>query len=125
MSEKTNSSAEAIDAAIVAHRAWVARFRSVMSGISTEKFDAVDIRNDRVCVFGKWLHADPECFGDPQVLNDIKTQHKYFHEIASQIAVMIRQGFPRDQVDLYMAEFDEMSKQLITQLMHIKSSLQD
>lgn len=125
MSEKSGPSITAIDAAIIAHRAWVARFRSVITGISTEEFDPQEIRNDRICAFGQWLHANPDCCGDANALEDLMNRHKHFHEIAGQIAVMIRQHFPRDQIDDYMTEFDAMSKQLTNQLMQARSSRPD
>lgn len=125
MTDQNTTSTQALDAAIVSHHAWVARFRSTISGISTETFDAEEISDDRRCAFGQWLHAGPDYFGDAWMLDDIKSRHKYFHEIAAQIAVMLQRGYPRDQVDAYMTEFDAMSKQLVAELMRAKSALRD
>jgi methyl-accepting chemotaxis protein len=113
---------EEIDKAIVAHRAWVTRFRNIIEGISRERFDPVDLRNDTICAFGRWLHGEPAPIADAAALTEIKVEHRHFHEIAAQIAIMLHQEFPRDEIDAYMTEFDAMSKRLIDRLLLLKAA---
>ena len=112
-----------IESAISSHQAWVARFRSILSGISTEKIDFDVARDDTRCAFGQWLHSDAAQFDNPVSHERVKALHRSFHEIAGDITVMIRDNRDRADVDAYMVEFDNLSKQLVGLLRTMKSNL--
>jgi hypothetical protein len=112
-----------IESAIASHQAWVARFRSILSGISTEKIDPDVARDDLRCAFGQWLHSETARFDNPVSHERVKALHRAFHEIAGEITVMIRDNHERAGIDAYMIEFDNLSKQLVGLLRTMKSNL--
>jgi hypothetical protein len=108
--------------AIAAHHTWVTRFQNALKGTNREPLDPTLIRDDKRCQFGQWLYANPEAFSDTDTYKQIKDMHKAFHETASEIAVMIRQQYQRESIDIYMEAFHGMSKQLVTTLQAAKSA---
>ena len=112
---------ETIDAAILAHRNWVARFNTKRSGISTEVFDLNKAGDDSGCEFGKWLNSDSalQHLG-PQSHARIKALHATFHEIAGDLAGRLNRLDIDEGTQNLMYEFDNLSRQLVQLLMQAK-----
>jgi hypothetical protein len=111
---------DTINDAIFAHRAWVARFQTTLKGINTEVFDLSKARDDGACELGHWLNADAETCLDAAALLRIASMHKAFHEVAWEIAVMFQQYRSREDINVYMIEFNNLSKQLVALLTQAK-----
>jgi hypothetical protein len=110
-----------IDDAIVAHRAWVARFRSSSKGLNTEKFDLSTARDDSACELGQWLRS-PACSTvlSADLHRTISVLHQTFHEIAGQIAHQLNQHESPETSQEYLREFDALSKELVQVLIIAK-----
>lgn len=113
-----------IDEAILAHRAWVARFQRALAGVNTESFDLAKARDDRACVLGKWLTSDSsESVLSPDLRNSITTLHAAFHETAGEMAARLNRQDSTGATRDYMTEFDKLSKQLVQLLLVAKKKL--
>ena len=79
-------SLELIDAAIVRHLEWVARFRTALAGTGEQNIDLGQASDDSTCALGKWL-ALPETKDllGMDYLNRTQALHGTFHEIAGAI----------------------------------------
>jgi hypothetical protein len=110
-----------IDDAIVAHRAWVARFQSSLKGLNTEKFDLSKARDDSACELGQWLRAPASSTVlSADLHRTISVLHQTFHEIAAQIAHQINQYESQETCQEYLLELDALSKELVQTLMIAK-----
>lgn len=105
-----------IDNAILAHRAWISRFRASVSGISTEKFSTAEACDDTACSLGKWLLTDSTDQLPTLVHYQIVAQHKIFHRYAADIVELINHCESTATIDSNIAELDKLSKQLIALL---------
>lgn len=110
--------------AILAHQTWLARFQNALNGKDRDPLDPAPIRDDTLCNFGKWLHAHPEAFPSPQDYARVKAMHLAFHETAGDIALMIRQHYARDSIDIYMDEFLQQSKSLVAELLATRAAIE-
>lgn len=115
---------ETIDAAILAHQTWVARFQTALKGINTESFDIGKAKDDTACVLGRWLLSDraPELLGVDSH-KQIVAIHATFHEIAGSIAERLNQRESGQDIDAWMAEFKNLSGQLVMLLMGAKKKM--
>lgn len=115
---------ETIDAAILAHQTWVARFQTSLKGINTESFDIGKARDDTACVLGMWLLSDRsrELLG-PDSHNQIVAIHATFHEIAGNIAERLNHHESGKDIEDWMVEFDSLSRQLVMLLMRTKTKM--
>jgi hypothetical protein len=111
--------------AIAAHHTWVTRFQNALKGTNREPLDPKLIRDDSRCQFGLWLHANPDAFPSADTYKQVMDMHKAFHETASEIAIMIRQQYQRESIDIYMEAFHTMSKQMVATLQAVKSADRD
>jgi len=112
---------ETIDAAILAHHSWVARFQTSLKGINTESFDIGKARDDSACVLGQWLQSERsrDLLGaDAHAL--IMVIHATFHEIAGNIAEKLNQHESSSDIAAWLVEFNNLSSQLVMLLMHTK-----
>jgi hypothetical protein len=80
-------------AALSAHVAWKEKLRKAIdSGIIDPP--PARIREDNLCVFGKWLHSpdlSDEVKSSPHYQNIIKI-HAEFHKVASEVALLAEIG---------------------------------
>ena len=113
-----------IDNAIVAHRAWVARFQSAITGRNTEVFDLSKARDDTACDLGCWLHSENSHTLGEESRERIVAMHCAFHEIAWEIAAKLNRHDETSEVSEYTVEFDRLSKQLVLLLLLAKKNLQ-
>lgn len=115
---------ETIDAAILAHQTWVSRFQTSLKGINTESFDIGKAQDDTACVLGQWLlseHARTLLGHDAH--NQIMAIHATFHEIAGSIAERLNKQESGKDIEEWMVEFNRLSKQLVTLLVHTKTKM--
>lgn len=95
-----------IDKAIAAHATWKVRLRTVIttghSSISVEQ-----VRADKGCDFGKWLHGS----GAPRGRNDashaeVTRLHAEFHKAAARVAELALAG-KKQEAEAAMGAFGE------------------
>ena len=103
-----------IDAAILAHRAWVGGFQSCYKGINNETFDLAKARDCSNCMLGRWLSSEAA----RQQLGTTSHQeicglHTRFHEIAGTIAERLNGGQVQHEIQALISQFDELSKELV------------
>ncbi len=115
---------DAIDSAIMAHRSWVARFKTAFKGNNTEVFDPLRANDAESCELGRWLASgrSSALLGEEN-WQSIKGIHVKFHETACQIAVLLNQGETFQDTQALIERFDELSKQLVKLLMQGKKNL--
>lgn len=117
-------SIDTIDAAIVAHRAWVSRFQTWLNGSNTEVFDLTKAQDDRACTLGQWLLTESSMAAlGGESHTRITRLHSAFHEIAGDIADRLNQHQSLDDSQALVNEFDNLSKQLVQLLKLAKKKL--
>jgi hypothetical protein len=115
---------ETIDAAILAHQTWVARFQTSIKGINREIFDVSKANDDAACVLGQWLQSESSlALLGHDSHNQIKVIHATFHEIAGSIAARLNQHEPVKEIEEWLTEFNNLSRQLVMLLMHTKTKM--
>jgi hypothetical protein len=115
---------EAINAAILAHQTWVARFQTVLKGINTEAFDIGKAEDDAACALGRWLQSEQSlALLGQDSHNQIKVIHGTFHEIAGNIAARLNHHESGKEIEEWLVEFNNLSRQLIVLLMHAKKRM--
>lgn len=118
-------SIDTIDAAILAHRAWVARFQTALKGINGEIFDSTKTGDDRVCELGQWLNSESasQLLGD-EAWHRITALHQTFHEIAAGLATSLNFDRTSSENRQLLGACDDISKQLVELLLIAKKRLQ-
>ena len=116
---------ETLDEAILAHQTWVARFQTSIECINTETFDISHAKDDTACALGKWLTSSSsrELLGSDSH-NQIVAIHATFHEIAGNIAERLNHYESGKDIEGWLAEFNELSRQLVKTLMRIKRKME-
>jgi len=112
-------------AAILAHQTWVARFQNAVKGIDREEQNPDLVRDDTLCQFGRWLHANPGAFSSPMAYERIKLMHRSFHTAAWEIAVMLQEHKPSESLERHMNALRDQSKLLASTLMAEKLALEN
>ncbi len=112
---------DAIDSAVMAHRSWVARFKTAFQGNNREVFDLDRAKDDKACELGHWLSAEESkaLLGDEN-WQIIMLIHANFHENAGEIAALLNQGKTFQDTQALITRFDDLSKQLVKLLMQGK-----
>jgi hypothetical protein len=112
---------ETIDAAILAHRGWVSRFKTAFRGINTEYFELSKTVDPDACDLGKWLHVARSHHQLNQETHDrLQDLHVRFHKLCGVLAVQLNQ---RSAGHTYQAEIDELdviSKSIVQLLLHTR-----
>lgn len=111
------------DGAIVAHRAWVARFRSALSGLSTEKLDPALASDSSACALGRWLLHDASRAISADLYAQIVLLHQKFHFLAGEIVIVLANFVEKSTVEVQVANLDALSKELISLLLLAKKSV--
>ena len=110
-----------IDAAILAHQTWVARFQTSLKGINSESFDIGLAKDATACLLGKWLLSERSReLLDAESHGQIVAIHATFHEIAGDIAEKLNNHESGKDMDDWLAEFSRLSSQLVMLLMLAK-----
>jgi hypothetical protein len=104
------------DEAIHAHINWLVRFETVLNGINREYFNPDQVGNDKICDFGRWLHANPTAFRNAEDFEQIDRLHRNFHAKASDIASMFNSPFQSDIIRSELKKLENQSGQLIDAL---------
>ena len=105
---------DTIDAAILAHRAWVGGFKTSCKGINTETFDLAKARDFSSCMLGRWLSSEAAHLQlGAESYQEISSLHARFHEIAGTIAELLNHGQVQHETQLLIDQFDELSKELV------------
>lgn len=112
------------DAAVMAHMAWLARFQSVMTGISRERFDADQIADHTICDFGRWLYANPGAFADAAAFESVCDLHRRFHAQAARIAEAFRFNEPSRVLAPMMRGLEDLSAELVDALYEANAAQQ-
>jgi hypothetical protein len=114
--------AEQIDLAASAHSRWLVRLRSaILSGSSEFKPD--DVRGDRNCDFGRWLHgAFPPKLTSTASFEEIRAAHALFHLRAADILALALAGKKREATQAMdtSGEFMQLSGSLLLKLKALK-----
>ncbi len=118
-------SIDTIDAAILAHRAWVARFQTALQGINGEIFNLTQTGDDRSCDLGRWLNSESasQLLGD-EAWHRITALHQTFHEIAAGLAANLNVDRTSSENQQLLAACNDISKQLVELLLIAKKRLQ-
>jgi len=106
-----------IDEAILSHRRWVVKFRDSIQGVAKEEFDIYMASDHATCDFGQWLYAKAKIVIAPELLEHTINLHKSFHEVAGKIAMMINCNDDSEELDQFLLELDNLSRQLINLLL--------
>ena len=109
---------ETIDAAILAHRGWVSRFKTAFDGINTEHFEMDRTVDHSACDLGWWLRSEDSVHALGKESHDrIVALHERFHQICGVLATQLnhRQGGLSHQEPL--AELDTISKGIVSILL--------
>lgn len=112
---------ETIDAAILAHRGWVSRFKTAFDGINTEHFELDRTVDHSACDLGWWLHqVDSVHVLGREPHDRIVALHERFHQICGVLAAQLnhRQGGLHYQEPL--AELDTISKAIVSILLQAR-----
>lgn len=110
-----------IDAAILAHQTWVARFQTSLKGINNESFDISLARDHGACLLGGWLKSERSReLLDAESHVQIVAIHAIFHEIAGDIAEKLNNHESGKDMEDWLAEFARLSSQLVMLLIHVK-----
>lgn len=109
------------DDAIVTHLAWVARFEEALSGIASETFDSRQIGDDTGCDFGRWLQGNAALFPDPQRFDYVRSLHMVFHEVAAEIAALMRPPADPVAVQAKLGGLRDLSAHLVVMLRELKT----
>jgi hypothetical protein len=119
-----NMSNQTINAAILAHRAWVARFRKAHVGLNTEVFDLTKVQDGHRCDLGQWLltEASISLLGE-ESHNIVSVCHTAFHDIAGNIVTKLKPCDSSDDVLNLMFELDSMSKKIVSHLIQAKQKI--
>lgn len=113
-----------IDAAILAHQAWVARFQTSIKGINNESFDIEKAKDDTACLLGRWLESERSHeLLDPDAHKRITAMHASFHEIAGDIAEKLNHHESGNDMESWLEEFARLSSQLVLLLIHAKRKM--
>lgn len=104
------------DDAITTHLDWVSRFDRSLAGDDRGTLVPGEIGNDRHCDFGRWLHANSTLFPDAQRFDYVRTLHMVFHEIAAEVAALMRQPAARTEVEAKLGALKDLSTQLVVVL---------
>jgi hypothetical protein len=115
---------ETIDAAIVAHRGWVSRFKTAFEGINTEHFELDRTVDHSACDLGRWLRSDDSVHLLGRDSHDrINVLHERFHQICGALAVQLnqRQGGLLHQEP--QAELDTISKAIVAILIQARDAV--
>ncbi|MBS9777715.1 MAG: CZB domain-containing protein [Gammaproteobacteria bacterium] len=87
------SSAVDITTVIGAHNAWKRNVISVIEGTATQDFDANTVKQDNVCILGKWIYGDSSNqYSDTEEFQELKTLHTQFHSIAGTAIQLAQSG---------------------------------
>jgi hypothetical protein len=114
---------DTIDAAIVAHRGWVSRFRTAFQGINTEQFALNEILDATSCDLGIWLASDSsELALDSLAHHEIEKLHGQFHQLCGQLAQAINERTAMRNGASMLAELDRLSKQIVSLLLTARRS---
>ncbi|HVO20542.1 MAG TPA: CZB domain-containing protein [Anaeromyxobacter sp.] len=114
--------ADQIDLAASAHARWLVRLRSAIVSGSSE-FRPDDVRGDRQCDFGKWLHsAFPPKLKGTASFEEIRAAHARFHQRAAEILTLALSGRRQEATEAMDAqgEFMQLSGALLLKLKALK-----
>ena len=105
---------ETIDAAILAHRGWVSRFKTGLDGINTEYFDLASTQDHNACDLAWWLRKDEsrEMLG-PQTHEHIQASHARFHQLCGLLGAQLNERTAGRIYQDRLAELDAISKEIV------------
>ncbi len=114
---------ETIDAAILAHRGWVSRFKTGLEGINTEYFDLASTQDHHACDLAWWLRKDEsrEMLG-PQAHEHIQAIHARFHQICGLLGEQLNQRTTGQIYQERLAELDSISKEIVRILLRARDA---
>ena len=112
---------ESINAAILAHRGWVSRFKTGFEGVNTEFFDLKGTFDHRACSLGLWL-------SDPQALTLLGSEaharvlalHLKFHQICGSLGTLLNQRDIAQSPAGQLAELDSISREIVQILLRAR-----
>jgi len=112
---------ETIDAAILAHRGWVSRFKTAFDGINTEHFELVRTVDHSACDLGWWLHGDASValLGADRHAQ-IHVLHVRFHQICGHLAEQLNLREMGQGHQEHLTELDAISKSIVKMLLQAK-----
>ncbi len=115
---------ETIDAAILAHQTWAARFQTAIKGINTEAFDVSKASDDTACDLGQWLQSErSQALLGQDSHNQLTVVHATFHDIAGNIAARMNHHESGKGIEEWLDEFNNLSRQLVMLLIHTKKKM--
>lgn len=112
---------ETIDAAILAHRGWVSRFKTGFEGINTEFFELANTVDHSACDLGWWLGQDEsrELLG-PDAHKHIQFIHARFHELCGSLGSLLNQRKAGKRGRELLVELDALSKEIVNLLLQAR-----
>jgi chemoreceptor zinc-binding protein len=87
----TVNTAEALEHAIAAHAKWKWRLRDVIN-TGKSQWQVGDVRTDRACEFGQWLHALPMAQQLAGHYEKVRALHAEFHQVAADVLELALAG---------------------------------
>jgi hypothetical protein len=105
---------ETIDAAILAHRGWVSRFKTAFDGINTEYFEISKTVDASACDLGRWLLSDDSQHQLGHESHDqVKVLHVRFHHLCGVLASQLNQRLVEQKHEVALVELDSISKNIV------------
>jgi hypothetical protein len=118
---KGNMGKETIDAAILAHRGWVSRFKTAFDGINTEHFEMAETVDASACDLGWWLleNVSRQQLG-PESHDQIQALHARFHHLCGVLASQLNQRLVGQDHEVSLVELDAISKNIVNLLLQAR-----
>lgn len=110
-----------IDAAILAHRGWVSRFKTGLAGINTEYFELSITEDHNACDLGWWLRQEEsrDLLG-PDSHEQVLAIHKRFHEICGLLGSSLNRRMAGQHHKEQLHELDRHSKTIVSALLRAR-----
>lgn len=112
------------DAAIMSHGEWKIKLMKYLKKPDGSLL-ASDIRQDNLCILGKWIYGEGQKFSHLPEYQILKTQHAEFHKAAADVVEKAdKGGDTSEDVSLgSSSKFSYISKDVMRSLMGMKAKV--
>ncbi|MFH2135566.1 MAG: methyl-accepting chemotaxis protein [Pseudomonadota bacterium] len=104
---------------IEAHAQWKMKLRRCMHN-HAECADPAVVEKDHVCDLGKWIHGAGRKLESDRMFIELRQEHAAFHQCAASVIRAILSGREAEAERIMEGEYARVSKQVVTQLMHLR-----
>jgi methyl-accepting chemotaxis protein len=119
MAERIEVDAGILTRGIEAHAQWKMKLRRCMHD-HAECADPAMVEKDHVCDLGKWIHGAGRKLESDRMFIGLRQEHAAFHQCAAGVIRAILDGREAEAERIMEGEYARVSKQVVTQLMHLR-----